>query len=481
MIRLTALELINFKSVEFGRIELSSWKNGEEFPNGDIVGIYGQNASGKTSVVKALEVLKYIFRGFDFDEYINLEDCISEGKSSSTIRLEAIYSEGNNEFKKVEKSFIYTLTLRKKENKKAYFEKEALLCKELDKEKSQIRTLIDYEVSNEGMKSFSLRPQTAWNSVSAIDSFLKTDIAVTQKISYEKGCSLIFSDGFLTCIKKMSDYLGSKEKSLSKRAKEAIVSNITPLILAILAFKIFAIRDFAVIGTFEQAGSMINHLRISTHSEKELIDDSFVLDIDEPAKLTEEQYKILDNTINEISPVLGSLVPGLLLEIEKISDYKNEDGSLGAIIEIVSKRGEVSVPLRYESEGIKKLVSILVLLIDVYSKPGSCVVIDELDSSIFEFLLGELIQVLNENGRGQLIFTAHNLRPLEILNSGSLVFTTTNPKNRYTKFKGIRTTNNLRDQYLRAINLGGLPETVYEPTNKFDIDGAFHDAGISRK
>lgn len=43
------------------------------------------------------------------------------------------------------------------------------------------------------------------------------------------------------------------------------------------------------------------------------------------------------------------------------------------------------------------------LLIDVYAKPSACVAVDELDSGIFEFLLGELLQVLKEHGRGQLI------------------------------------------------------------------------------
>lgn len=120
----------------------------------------------------------------------------------------------------------------------------------------------------------------------------------------------------------------------------------------------------------------------------------------------------------------------------------------------------------------------MTLLIDVYAKPSVCVAIDELDSGVFEFLLGELLQVLQEHGAGQLIFTAHNLRPLEVLNHGSLIITTTNPDRRYIKFHGSRAGNNLRSQYLRAVNLGGQPETVYEPTSKFDIDSAFHDVSF---
>ena len=35
--------------------------------------------------------------------------------------------------------------------------------------------------------------------------------------------------------------------------------------------------------------------------------------------------------------------------------------------------------------------------------------------------------------------------------------------------------------YLRAINLGGQSEVVYEPTNKFAIDSAFFEAGMAAK
>ena len=69
-----------------------------------------------------------------------------------------------------------------------------------------------------------------------------------------------------------------------------------------------------------------------------------------------------------------------------------------------------------------------------------------------------------------------SLRALECLPVGSLVFTTTNPENRYIRFKGKGRTNNLRSQYIRALNLGGQNETVYEPTDSIEIDSAFFNA-----
>ena len=39
--------------------------------------------------------------------------------------------------------------------------------------------------------------------------------------------------------------------------------------------------------------------------------------------------------------------------------------------------------------------------------------IDEFDSGIYEYLLGELLEIMNESAKGQFVFTSHNLRPLE--------------------------------------------------------------------
>ena len=64
--------------------------------------------------------------------------------------------------------------------------------------------------------------------------------------------------------------------------------------------------------------------------------------------------------------------------------------------------------------------------------------IDELDSGIYEYLLGECLEVMQDKAKGQLIFTSHNLRPLEILENDSLLYTTVNPENCYIKSSYIK-------------------------------------------
>ena len=113
----------------------------------------------------------------------------------------------------------------------------------------------------------------------------------------------------------------------------------------------------------------------------------------------------------------------------------------------------------------------------VYNDAFVTVAIDELDSGIFEYLLGELLRIISEKGKGQLIFTSHNLRPLETIDKGFVAFTTTNPENRYIRMTNVKENNNLRDFYYRDIVLGEQSELLYNATNNFEIALAFREAG----
>ena len=47
---------------------------------------------------------------------------------------------------------------------------------------------------------------------------------------------------------------------------------------------------------------------------------------------------------------------------------------------------------------IRKIISVLGLLISVYNRKSITVAIDELDSGIFEYLLGEILRIISEKG-----------------------------------------------------------------------------------
>ena len=175
--------------------------------------------------------------------------------------------------------------------------------------------------------------------------------------------------------------------------------------------------------------------------------------------------------------VLEQIIPGLNVGVKSLGEELLKDNTKGIRVQLTSIRGNKSIALKYESEGIKKIVAILQLLIVIYNNPSVTVAIDELDSGIFEYLLGEIMRIISEHGKGQLIFTSHNLRPLETIDKSFVAFTTVNPDNRYIRFTNVKTSNNLRDFYYRDIILGEQSEPVYEPTNNRKIAYAFLKAG----
>lgn len=485
VIRLTEIELEHFNNVERGKIALSSWEPGDRITS-DIIGIYGQNGSGKTSVILALKILQNLFLGAELPNFTS--DCLGVGHDSFSISVSGFWGNGRDadNGSSVEEKALFSYGVEIAPGKDTLFvRRERLSLKPLGISGSSFRSVFDYSVDPESPKGFTLKPKTLWEGMLNSAGGLGTDLAVAQRICAKEGTSFLFSDGMMSLLwdrlSAVYDSWRRNERDLSKRAEKALSDLYSPLSESVLALRIFSYSDMAIVSTVRQVGLAVNMLRISTHEGEygRFADNSFRIDISKPYLATKDQLEILDATVSTVRKVLAALIPGLSLDIKRLGTALNDEGETVESVELVVARGDVTVPLRSESEGVKKLVSILVMLVDVYSKPGACVAIDELDSGLFEFLLGEILQVLQEHGKGQLIFTAHDLRPLETLDKGSLVFTTTNPSNRYTTFKGSGATNNLRSQYLRAINLGGQPETIYEPTSKFEIDSAFYDASCT--
>ena len=111
-----------------------------------------------------------------------------------------------------------------------------------------------------------------------------------------------------------------------------------------------------------------------------------------------------------------------------------------------------------ESYGVRKLIMLSMYFPLLFINPYITLVIDEIDEGIFEFLLGKILEAIYKYGVGQLIFTAHNLRPLEILPHKCIRFAipyelnSKNVKNRYRKLKCTNKDSMLRDVYYRMFS-----------------------------
>ena len=197
----------------------------------------------------------------------------------------------------------------------------------------------------------------------------------------------------------------------------------------------------------------------------------------EPTDIPEKIFGKITEIIENINIVLKELIPGMQVKLKELGRSVDKDGQPAEHVQLVSVRNGKIIPFYNESEGIRKIFSILQLLIAAYNDPHVTVAVDELDNGIFEYLLGEILKIFSEEGKGQLIFTSHNLRALEILDRKYIAFSTINPEQRYVRMKNIKSSNNLRDMYYHAISIGSNEDLYYKPTDDDRIALAMHKAG----
>lgn len=391
----------------------------------EIIGIYGQNGSGKTAVVEAMHMLRLILSGNPLPE--NSGDYIHQAAESAELSFEF-----DVQLHQETCAVYYQAQLERYGSSSADISKEKLSYKMLPAKRE---TIIEFDAQEKG---YAFRPLKNLKRLNHKSPENNVDLLVSKKMSQKNRTSFIFSDDTCEILRNAYDFADYRDI-------------------------IFGLRHYA-------------HSKLFIIQHGNGYQDS-PLALREPSVVPAEEYESMKKAAEQINIVLSAIIPGLETDIKNYGSQLSADGNRGIRVETVSRRQGLEIPMRYESDGIKKIISILSSMIKMYNDPSVCLVVDELDSGIFEYLLGELLEILAENARGQLIFTSHNLRPLEKLSTDSLIFTTTNPKNRYYRFSGKNGRESLRGRYYRCISLGGQRENLYEQTDHFEISRAFRTAG----
>lgn len=419
----------------------------------EILGIYGQNGSGKTAIVDALYFLQKVMIGADLDQ--SLEDYMDMDSDTAEI-----FADFNIFMDSIVFEIGYRLSLSRKE-KEVVISRETLSAA---KNENGIRTnktvFMDYQ---RDQTNVIFKPQKRLDEVLEENKEIKTDLIVARKMAEKSNCSYIFGES--------SREIFCREYENGFQQFSAIISSLFE----------FALKDLFVIRNTHSGVISANFvLPMAFRIENDNIGakGDFTVSLTEPILVDEERKNLLETIVEQINIVLYTIIPGLQVTIKNYGKQSLSDGEEGWKLELMSKReGMKEIPIRMESEGIIKIISILNALIQAFGNPSICLVIDELDSGIFEYMLGELLDIFKKSAKGQLIFTSHNLRALEMIDKESIMFSTTNPNNRYIHMKNVRESNNLRNMYIRSITLGGQSEEIYEETDSFKIARAFRKAG----
>jgi AAA15 family ATPase/GTPase len=415
--RIQAIHIRNFKNVLEGSIVMSKYSKEKVYDNhSTITGIYGQNGSGKTVLIESIIIFQRIIRGRMLPE--DIEKYIAIDKEMMELSLELYIEQGHERY-----IITYEIVISKVSNKGSNRE---------------------YGVG-EGNKAYISRERIILSYYDGGTWHRKSKLIEKHGDDRE-----IEKNGNITSLIFQND-MNQYEKLYEKK----------PVMKEVLQL----LREFGE-----------NKLIILDKSQFGLIDlrgGGLQIDITKKNKLSQEDYDTLNKVIEQCDMIISKVIPGIHVELLP-EECAKEDIILFAF---GTRRGSESIPMYCESSGVKKLITLISSFIAIYNNSSLCLVVDELDAGIYEYLLGEVLEVLQRNGRGQLIFTSHNLRPLEVLENSSLVFTTTNKERRYVPLKQVKATQNKRHAYLRAIVLGGQEEALYEQTNGYEIETAFRRAG----
>ena len=93
-VRIENIEIENFKNVKHGSICL---ENSRKNYKANILGLYGQNGSGKTALIDALSLLKHLLMGQPVPS--KFAECINVDADSATFCFQFKIIRNNNEYK----------------------------------------------------------------------------------------------------------------------------------------------------------------------------------------------------------------------------------------------------------------------------------------------------------------------------------------------------------------------------------------------
>lgn len=419
MAKLINIRINNIKNVQNGVV---SFVDQLGIPV-NVTGIYGQNGSGKTALIDAValirDLVKYRTVPIDGALLSNTEDN----------HIEVVFDDEEKQ------QFIkYSVCLRNVGDQPNIISEELKIKNK--RPHNSFKSYYIYDAKNSILK---VRTKNLPNS-----------LRVMADVTYGDCHSFMVSKQFLTWLDK-----GEKTTEPLKDALNGILTFVS------IILNVHVVSDvIANLSSIFLPMTFVNHDIMD-------IPTSGVVSVGTQDPLTQSQFDKFKKAAYKVNKVLPDIIPGVELDYrntERISDNGDEKEY---VVELFTLRSGKRVPYRMESVGIRKIISVLSFLIEVYNNENAIVLIDEFDAGIYEYLLGEIVDILDNDADGQLIFTSHNLRILETLSPRNIIFTTVDNSNRYTRFESLKPTNSLRKRYLAetAVN----ESKYYESTNKAKI------------
>ena len=418
-----SIEIKNFKTIKDSKIEFKR----------NLSAIYGPNGTGKTAIIEVLDIMKSYFIN-PFMKCETLEKKILKGISigEKNLIIDIIFSIDEFDYKILVEFNKYT-------DDSLYVSREELSFKETNS-KRKFKNIVKI-VNNENL----LSPEIY------IENSTKNNFDILEKsiLSHIEGGAKRFINDFanlsiyLSLIMKYSNIKDIEKFSVPEKLS-LVMTHFSKI------EKIFL--DMVIITLEEQALYNLNLLiPMNIHTNK--VHGTLAVNYRDSIGniYTEKEAEILEETVKEINSIFSTIIPNSKLSTErKITSLEGEELKVG--VNIYVEREGRKLLLDQESTGVIKLVSLLSIILYYIKDKNAIVAIDEFDIHIFEYLLALFLEKVSLYAKGQLIFTAHNLLPMEKLDKESIIISTKDEKKgvSYVYLKGASVTTNLRQKYLRS-------------------------------
>lgn len=420
-----SIEIKNFKTIKDSKIEFKR----------NLSAIYGPNGTGKTAIIEILDVMRSYFTN-PFMKDDTLKEKLLKGISIGEKNLIIIIIFSIDKF-----DYKVLVEFNKLNEEYLYVSREELSLKEANSRKK--------------FKSIArvINSQDLVSPEIYIENSVKNNFDILEKSIFkeiEGGAKRFINEfsnlsSYLSLIVKYYNY-NSKEKELTSFSKE-----LTSVITELLKIqKIFL--NMVIITLKEQALYNLN-LLIPMNIHTNNAHGTLAVNYRDSKRniYSEREAKILEDTVKEINSIFSTIIPNSKLSTErKVTSLEGEELKIG--VNIYVERDGRKLLLDQESTGVIKLVSLLSIILYYIKDKEAIVVIDEFDIHIFEYLLALFLEKISLYAKGQLIFTAHNLLPMEKLDKESIIISTKDEEKgvKYVYLKGASVTTNLRQKYLRS-------------------------------
>ena len=418
-----SIEIKNFKTIKDSKIEFRR----------NLSAIYGPNGTGKTAIIEVLDIMKsYFINPFMKDK--SLENKILKGISigEKKLMIDIVFSIDEFDYKILVEFNKYT-------DDSLYVSREELSFKETNSRR-KFKNIVKI-VNNENL----LSPEIY------IENSTKNNFDILEKSilkGIEGGAKRFINDfanlsSYLSLIIKYANLKDNKTTSIPKKL-DSLMTQFAKIQKIFLNMVIITLKEQALYNL-----NLLIPMNIHTNNVHGTLAVNYRDSIGNI--YTEKEAEILEETVKEINSIFSTIIPNSKLSTErKITSLEGEELKIG--VNIYVEREGRKLLLDQESTGVIKLVSLLSIILYYIKDKNAIVAIDEFDIHIFEYLLALFLEKISLYAKGQLIFTAHNLLPMEKLDKESIIISTKDEEKgvKYVYLKGASVTTNLRQKYLRS-------------------------------